>query len=115
MSNNFQNVFQRELRYARNLCRRNSFTLLTPADIVMECLNERGFCRKRMRDIVLTEKRRNKTSKTTEKRCTCCNEIKTANEFYFRVDYRMNYRYLMQPCKQCYSANYYKKKHEKEI
>lgn len=99
-----------DLSYAKNLLKRNSVKILTPLDVIHEAITHQGVCKKKMRDFVLTEKRRNKTSIVDVKVCSQCKQEKTANEFYFRVDYRMNYRYHMQPCKECHSLNYHKNK-----
>jgi len=97
-------------RYANNLLHRVNVNFFTIEDVVHESYCKDCYCPQKMQDMVLTEKRRNKKSMASEKICTQCHEIKTVNEYYTRTDYRTNFIYQVQPCKECFKINYEKKK-----
>ena len=105
--------YEEALRYANNLLRRVGVRMFTPKDIVSEGFCTECFCKAKMRAFVLNEKRRNKTSVCTEKKCTQCKNIKTVAEFYTRTDYRVNYKYQIQPCIDCHKLNYNETKKKK--
>ncbi len=105
--------FNHAFNYAKNLLRKFNNKVITATDAMSEGYVEGGFSKKKMQNIIMTEYRRNKTQKIDTMVCTGCNELKTPQEFYLRVDYRTNFQYHIQPCKCCHKRNYEDKKKAK--
>ena len=106
--------FNSAFNYAKNLLRKFNNKVITATDAMNEGYVEGGFSKKKMQELIMTEYRRNKTEICDDKVCTGCNELKPVGAFYLRVDYRTNFQYHIQPCKQCHKENYDEKKRAKE-
>jgi hypothetical protein len=67
-----------------------------------------------IRTLVITEKRRliglmqsqMIFDRVGEKRCGCCKQTKSFQEFHKRIDYSTNYQYFDSRCKDCLRENY---------
>ncbi len=101
--------FSHAFNYAKNLLRKFNKKIIEINDLMSEGWTIDGFSRKKMKNFILNEHRRNKVEKFDVKVCSNCNEPKTSQEFYLRVDYRTNFQYHIQPCKECFKNIYQQK------
>lgn len=67
-----------------------------------------------IRSLIINEKRRligqiqsqMPLDRVGEKRCGCCKQTKSFQEFHKRIDYSTNYQYFDSRCKDCLRENY---------
>lgn len=92
--------------YAKKILFKNKLTYYSASDVANEGFENGVFVYPKMNNYVLTEKRRNKVCLPEINLCTKCNICKAGMEFYNRTDYRNNFTYFIQPCKECHKLKY---------